>query len=376
MKEPLYLDYNATAPLRPEALQAYTQAAGQAGNASSVHGFGRASRKIVEDARRRIAASINADPAQVIFLSGGTEANATALGSAIDGRKPERLLVSDVEHTSILQAFPDITQTLPVESQGRVTAGVVAEALDETGTASRVSVMLANNETGVIQPIQEIAEAVHARGGLLHCDAVQALGKRPLSFPELGADILSLSAHKLGGPQGVGALVLRKGLHMEAYLRGGGQEGRRRAGTENVAGIAAFGAAVEAAVSRLEELEVLHKAHHRMEQAILEAAPTATIFGVETERLPNTSCIAMPGVSAELQLMSFDLEGIAVSAGSACSSGKVEPSHVLRAMGAGDSLSANAIRVSSGWASKPEDLERFAETWIRLYQRQHQSSVA
>ncbi|MFC4351242.1 cysteine desulfurase family protein [Fodinicurvata halophila] len=376
MKDPLYLDYNATAPLRPEALRAYTDAAGQAGNASSVHSFGRASRKIVEEARRRIAVSIDADPAQVIFLSGGTEANATALGSVIDERKPERLLVSDVEHTSVLQAFPDFTQTLPVDSQGRVTADVVAEALDETNAATRVSVMLANNETGVIQPIQEIAEAVHARGGLLHCDAVQGLGKRPLSFSELGADILSLSAHKLGGPQGVGALVLRNGLHMEAYLRGGGQEGRRRAGTENVAGIAAFGAAVEAAVSRLEEFETLHKAHHSMEQEILKAAPTATVFGAETERLPNTSCIAMPGVSAELQLMSLDLEGIAVSAGSACSSGKVEPSHVLRAMGAGDSLSANAIRVSSGWASKPEDLERFADAWIRLYQRQHQSSVA
>ncbi|MGM0561549.1 MAG: cysteine desulfurase family protein, partial [Pseudomonadota bacterium] len=253
--DPLYLDYNATAPMRPEALEAFRNAAEQTGNASSVHSFGRAARKLVEESRRRIARCIEADPAQVIFVSCGTEANATALGSIINGQKADNLIVSSVEHPSVLQAFPETTRTVPVDSSGHLLPAALRETLEDVPEGARVSIMLANNETGILQPISEIADVVHAKGGLLHCDAVQALGKLPLSFNELGADMISLSAHKLGGPQGVGALVLRKGLHLEAYLRGGGQEGRRRAGTENVAGIAAFAAAVEAAVAELSQFQ-------------------------------------------------------------------------------------------------------------------------
>lgn len=373
-KEPLYLDYNATAPMRPEALEAFRHAAEQTGNASSVHTFGRAARKLVEDARRQIARCIAADPAQVIFVSCGTEANAMALGSVINEQKAESLLVSSVEHPSVLQAFPEKMQTVPVDSNGHVSPATVRQYLEDAPYGTRVSVMLANNETGTLQPIPDIADEVHATGGLLHCDAVQVLGKLPLSFNELGADMISLSAHKLGGSQGVGALVLRKGLHLEACLRGGGQEGRRRAGTENVAGIAAFAAAVEAATEELFRFQSLGNAHREMEETLKAAAPEAVVFGTDGQRLPNTTCIAMPGVSAELQLMALDLEGIAVSSGSACSSGKVEPSHVLTAMGVDETLAANALRVSSGWASKPSDLERFSQAWLDIYQRQQRAA--
>ncbi|WP_026986440.1 cysteine desulfurase family protein [Fodinicurvata fenggangensis] len=371
---PLYLDYNATAPMRPEALEAFCSAAEQTGNASSVHAFGRAARKLVEESRRCIARCIEADPAQVIFVSCGTEANATALGSIINGQKADNLIVSSVEHPSVLQAIPETTRTVPVDSSGHLSPATLRETLEDVPEGARVSIMLANNETGILQPISEIADVVHAKGGLLHCDAVQALGKLPLSFSQLGADMISLSAHKLGGPQGVGALVLRKGLHLEAYLRGGGQEGRRRAGTENVAGIAAFAAAVEAAVAELSQFQSLENAHRKMEERLRNAAPEAVVFGTESERLPNTSCVAMPGVSAELQLMALDLEGLAVSSGSACSSGKVEPSHVLTAMGADKTLAANALRISSGWASSPSDLERFSQAWIDIYRRQQRAA--
>ncbi|WP_022727159.1 cysteine desulfurase family protein [Fodinicurvata sediminis] len=373
-KEPLYLDYNATAPMRPEALEAFRHAVEQTGNASSVHTFGRAARKLVEDARRQIARCIAADPTQVIFVSCGTEANATALGSVINEQEAEKLLVSSVEHPSVLQAFPEKMQTFPVDSNGHVSPTTVRQYLEDAPKGTRVSVMLANNETGTLQPIPEIADEVHAKGGLLHCDAVQALGKIPLSFNELEADMISLSAHKLGGPQGVGALVLRKGLHLEACLRGGGQEGRRRAGTENVAGIAAFAAAVEAATEELSRFQSLESAHREMEETLKGTAPETIVFGADSPRLPNTTCIAMPGVSAELQLMALDLEGIAVSSGSACSSGKVEPSHVLTAMGVDETLAANALRVSSGWASKPSDLERFSQAWLAVYQRQQRAA--
>lgn len=376
MKEALYLDYNATAPIRPEVLDAFRLAAEQTGNASSVHTYGRAARRLVEEARQRIAHCLDADPAGIIFVGSGTEANATALCSLVEGRSAERLLVSSIEHPSVLKAFPGITQTLPVRSDGRLSVSKFDEYLRDLTGQTRVSLMLANNETGVLQPVPRLADAVHAKGGLFHCDAVQVLGKFPLSFRSLGVDMMSLSAHKLGGPQGVGALVLRKGLHLEAYLRGGGQEGRRRAGTENVAGIAAFGAAVEAATVELNKNHALEQAHREMETRLLEAAPEAVVFGAECERLPNTTCIAMPGVSAELQLMALDLEGIAVSSGSACSSGKVEPSHVLAAMGVDNTLATNALRISSGWASKVSDLERFSQAWIDIYRRQSRSHVA
>ncbi len=228
--------------------------------------------------------------------------------------------------------------------------------------------MLANNETGVLQPLPQVVDLAHEHGALVHTDAVQAAGKVPLPGPALGADLLSLSAHKLGGPQGVGALVLRPGLELSALLRGGGQERRRRAGTENVAGIAGFGAAAAAAAAA-GEAERLAGLRDALEARVLALAPRAAIFGAAAPRLPNTSCLTMPGVAAETQVMALDLAGVAVSAGAACSSGKVAPSQVLRAMGVDAAAAATAIRVSLGWASEAGDVERFVAAWAELYTR-------
>jgi cysteine desulfurase len=355
--DPVYLDYNATAPLRPEAKAAVLAALELSGNASSVHGFGRAARRLIEDARDRVAALVGAPAERVVFTSGGTEANNLALRGG--GRM--RVLASAGEHDSVLRAAA--VETFPLRPDGIADLDALTTQIAEDSAPTLVSLMLANNETGVIQPVAEAASLAHAHGALLHCDAVQAAGKQPVDMASLGADLLSLSAHKLGGPQGVGALIVAEGLDLEPILRGGGQERRRRAGTENLSGIAGFGAAAEAAMAQLDAFAELARLREALEEGIRAAAPEAVIFGAGAARLANTTCVAAPGLSAETQVMALDLAGIAVSAGSACSSGKVGPSHVLRAMGASEAQAAGAIRISLGWASQSGDIERFLDAW-------------
>ena len=360
----IYLDYNATAPLRPEARAAIDAALGICGNPSSVHGFGRRARRVVEDARERVAALVGATPSQVIFTSGGTEANNLAL----TGTGRARRIVSAVEHDSVLRAAPE-AERAPVDMEGVAELDPLAAMLSGDGPPALLSLMLANNETGIIQPLQRAAELARDHGALLHCDAVQAAGKIPVDVAALGADLLSLSAHKLGGPPGVGALIVGDGIELAPLLAGGGQERRRRAGTENLPGIAGFGAAAEAALAGLDAYAEIAALRDDLEARALASVPGARIFGAGAPRLPNTSCLAMPETAAEIQVMALDLAGIAVSAGSACSSGKVEPSHVLRAMGAGEDAAGSAIRVSLGPESGAADIDRFLDAWSALHRR-------
>lgn len=360
----VYLDYNATAPLRPAALAAMTDALAEPGNASSVHGPGRRARRLIEAARARVAALAGAEASWVTFTSGGTEANNLAL----KGLPATRVLVSAGEHDSVLQAVPQ-GERLPLTPDGVVDLDALAAALEGTPEGTLVSVMLANNETGVLQPISEVVALARAAGAWVHCDAVQAAGKVPLDMAALGVDLLTLSAHKLGGPQGVGALLARPELPLNPLLQGGGQERRRRAGTENLPGIAGFGAAAETALEALSQAQDLVELRDRFEREIKLIAPDAKVFGAAAPRLPNTSCVALAGLGAETQLMALDLAGVAVSSGAACSSGKVQPSHVLTAMGATAEEAGAAIRVSLGWASTPADIDRLLAAWGDLYRR-------
>ena len=359
-----YLDYNATAPIRPEALAAMTAALAEPGNASSVHGPGRRARRLIEEARTKVAALAGVEPSWVTFTSGGTEANNLALG----GLPAARILVSAGEHDSVLQAVPQ-AQRIGLTPDGLVDLDALAAALQDTPDGTLVSVMLANNETGVIQPLAQVAALVRDAGAWLHCDAVQAAGKIPLDMLALDADLMTLSAHKLGGPPGVGALLARPELPLRALQRGGGQERRRRAGTENLAGIAGFGAAAETALEDLAEAQRLGELRDHFEREIKSLATGLQVFGAATPRLPNTSCVAVAGLPAETQIMALDLAGVAVSSGAACSSGKVQPSHVLSAMGVAPELAGGAIRVSLGWASKAEDVARLLAAWGDLYRR-------
>ncbi len=339
------------------------------GNPSSVHAEGREARKRVEAARATIAESVGALPRNLIFTSGGTEANALALApglSRADAPPLRRLVVSAIEHASVLAGgrFPeDAVTTVGVTPNGLVDLDELREGL-RRGPPALVSIMLANNETGAIQPVAEAAEIVHAEGGLLHVDAVQAFGKIAFNIKKAGADLMSLSAHKLGGPKGVGALVLTEELTAPAaLLRGGGQEKSRRAGTENVAGIAGFAAAANAALSGLKhEAQRLESMRSALESG-LRQTPGTIVFSQGVPRLPNTTLFTVPGLRAETAVIGFDLAGIAVSSGSACSSGKVQPSHVLQAMGFGPETAEGAVRLSLGWSTQEADIDRCLEAW-------------
>jgi cysteine desulfurase len=364
-----YLDWNATAPIRAEAVAAISEASTRWGNPSSVHRRGRDARQIVERSREAIAALIGcADPEGVIFVSGGTEANHLALLGC--GR--ERILVSAVEHDSVRQAAPG-AEMIPVDRDGIV----ALEALDKLLAADRrpalVSVMFANNETGVIQPVAEIARIAKRHGALFHCDAVQAAGKLSIETVAISADLVTLSAHKLGGPPGVGALVITGWLELSPLLRGGGQERRRRAGTENIAGIIGFAAAAKAAAAEIAVYDRVRTLRDELEAAIVAAAPEAVVLGTGVPRLPNTSAIAVPGIPAETQVIALDLDGVMVSAGAACSSGKVGPSHVLAAMGVAPAVAASTIRVSLGWLSRDGDIAHFLQAWNALRGRRSAS---
>ena len=362
MRNLTYLDYNATAPVRPEVIEAMRAVLEGTGNPSSVHRYGREARRALEHARALVATMVGAVPAQVVFTSGGTEANNQALRSARGA-----VVVSAIEHDSVLAAVPEAAR-VPVDEEGRIDMRAFEQALVRAAP-ELVSIMLANNETGVIQPVREAVEVARRHGARVHCDAVQAGGKLAIDMTALGVDLLTLSAHKFGGPQGVGALVVREGLEPEPLLCGGGQERRWRAGTENLPGIVGFGRACELAMADADWGQRTRALRDRLEARIDALAPAARVFGRDAERLPNTSCLAMPGVGKETQLIAFDLAGIAVSTGSACSSGKVGPSHVLAAMGIDPEDAASAIRVSLGWASDDDDVDRFADAWGRLYVR-------
>ncbi len=368
----VYLDHNATTPVRPEAVRAMMAALGAVGNPSSVHGAGRAARKLVEEAREQVAAAVGASAAGVVFTSGGSEANALALSGL--GRKV--VIASAVEHPSVLKAAA--CHLLPVDADGVAQPAALERLLQGLpGREVVVAVMLANNETGVVQPVAELARIAHARGALVHCDAVQALGRLPVDMAALGADSLALSAHKVGGPQGTGALVLADGaFDLAPLIKGGGQELRRRAGTENVPGIAGFAAALAAALpGYADEAARLAALRDGIEARLAAALPGLRRFGADVERLGNTSCLAVPGLSAQTAVMALDLAGVMVSAGSACSSGKVAPSAVLTAMGAGD-LAGAAIRVSLGWTSTAADGEAFCDAFLPLAARHAEKNAA
>ncbi|KQY26075.1 aminotransferase [Caulobacter sp. Root487D2Y] len=363
----IYLDYNATAPIRPEARDAVLRAFEVAGNPSSVHASGRAARDIVETARAQVAALVGVVPGSVTFVSGGTEANALAIGSAAFSGF-NRVIVSEGEHDAVLEtAAASGLQVLkmPLDADGVARLDWLEEALSDEGRAL-VCLMLANNETGVIQPVAQAAALVRAADGWLHVDAVQAAGKIAIDFTALGADTMALSAHKLGGPQGVGALVAGTRATIVRQQHGGGQERGRRAGTENVAGIAGFGAAAEAALRDLPSLA--NQGTWRDALAERVKAAGAVVLGGGARRLPQTLCLAAEGFASQIQVMNLDLAGVMVSAGSACSSGKVKASRVVEAMGRPD-LAPFALRVSGGWATTEQDWISCGDAWLAAYSR-------
>jgi cysteine desulfurase len=371
-----YLDYNATAPLRGEAREAALAAMETTGNPSSVHAEGRAARRIVEDARSEVARLASVTSRCITFVSGGTEAANAALnpefGGGLKAPRLERLIVSAGEHPCVLTGhrFP-IAEVAPLAPDGRIDLDWLEAACRRPGRAL-VALQGANNETGVLQPVAEAAALVHAAGGFLFCDAVQMAGRIPCDVAALGADALMLSAHKMGGLKGAGALVVaRAGINLGAPLmRGGGQERGGRAGTESVATIAAFGAAARACLTELDaEPGRLAGLSERLAVAVRSVANDAVVFAERAPRLPNTVCFAIPGVEAATLMIALDLAGVAVSSGSACSSGKVAPSHVLAAMGAPAELARGAIRLSLGWASTETDVERFAAAFASVIAR-------
>jgi cysteine desulfurase len=372
MVDRVYLDWNATAPLRPEAREAMAAALDLCGNPSSVHAEGRQARRLMENARDIVAGAIGVSAKNIVLTSGGTEANALALRSGLRrGSSPpvERLVVSAIEHASVLAGgrfAAEAIDIMGVTRSGLLDLKQLRTAL-EGRPAALVSVMLANNETGAVQPVAEAAEIVHAAGGLLHVDAIQAFGKIPFNINELNADLITVSAHKIGGPKGVGALALAEGLlGLEPLLRGGGQEQSRRAGTENVAGIAGFGAATRAALETLADGAARLKGlRTRLENGLRETQG-AIVFSDDVPRLPNTTLFTVPGLRAETAVIGFDLAGIAVSSGSACSSGKVQPSHVLEAMGFDPEIAQGAVRLSLGWSTRDTDIDRCLEAWRKV----------
>ena len=372
MPNRVYLDWNATTPLRPEARAALAAACDLCGNPSSVHAEGRQARRLVEDARAAIAAAIGARVQDVVFCSGGTEANALALTPGLHrapGAPVQRLLVSAVEHVSVLAGgrfAVEAIGSINVTRSGLVDLDHLLALLAE-GPPALVSVMLANNETGAIQSVGEVADIVHAAGGLLHVDAIQAFGKIPFDLVTTRADLLTLSAHKIGAPKGVGAVVLADGVQgLDPMLRGGGQEMGRRAGTEDVAGISAFGAAATVVMATLNNDSTrLRRLRDRAEEGLKQTSGMI-IFSESVPRLPNTTLFTAPGLRAETAVIGFDLAGIAVSSGSACSSGKVQPSHVLAAMGVGRELAQGAVRLSLGWSTTEYDVDLTLQAWRKL----------
>lgn len=369
----VYLDYNASGLVRPEVQAIMAKALAEGGNPNAVHAFGRRARAYVETARAQVADLVGADPTAVVFSSGGTESNAQAVASAV-AAGCTRLIVSATEHPCVAEtalASGAAVETLPVDGDGVVDLAWLAEAIARPGR-TMVAIHHANNESGVIQPIAEAAALVRAAGGWLHVDAIQSAGKIPVDMRTLGADTLTLSAHKLGGPQGVGALVSKEGTPIIRTLHGAGQERGLRAGTENVPGIAGFGVAADCAARDL-DAAMAHIAWRDGAEAKVQAAG-ATIIGGAVPRLPNTLFMAVEGWDSPQQLITLDLVGVMVSAGSACSSGKTKPSKAISAMGL-HHLATGGVRVSGGWGTTEADWTRFADAWVAAWAK-HQARAA
>lgn len=370
----VYLDYNATTPVFPQAIDAANDVMAHVGNPSSVHAAGRRARAVLEGARESIGKFAGVAPSRVVFTSGGTEANAMAiLGSAAAGLI-KRLIVSAIEHDSVLESAKLAAQRyglaldiVPVLSNGVIDLEALEHVLRSNALPGLVSVMAANNETGVLQPIDEAAKLAHRYGSLFHTDAAQIAGRMPFIVRDF--DFTSLVAHKLGGMAGAGALIIRS-EHDPALLWGGGkQESGRRSGTEALTAIAAFGAAADETRKLLSLCAPLDYLRDPMEARMKTAVPGIRVFGAESPRLPQTSYIGLPGTLAETQVIALDLAGFAVSAGSACSSGKVHQSHVLTAMGMSEAEARCAIRVSFGWGTREADLKRFTDVWSQQLKR-------
>lgn len=368
----IYADYNATAPLRPEAKAAIAAALDLTGNPSSVHAEGRKARTLVEGARETVAAAIGACRDDIAFTGGGTEAAGAPLRAALLFGNVS-LLISPIEHDAVAShASRDDHHSWFVGADGVVDLDSLKADVARTvkqGLQPVVSLMLVNNETGVIQPVTEAAEIVHAAGGLIHCDAIQALGKIDVSIIDLDVDYLSVSAHKIGGPHGVGALFVKPGAPFRAVQTGGGQEFGRRAGTENVAGVVGFGASLEAALHGMAGYRALEPHRDRMESRLKAVAQTLQVHGGTAPRVAGVSCFGIESLPSETQIMGLDLAGFALSAGSACSSGKVKSSRVLTAMGLSDDAARSSIRASFGWNSTPGEFEALAEAWIKMVAR-------
>ena len=380
----IYHDHNATSPLRACARHAIATALEGCGNASSIHGPGRAARACIEKSREQVSKLAGCAPSAVIFTSGGSEANALALRGAVAGAlaaedRITRIFVTAIEHDSVRANAAALAETvpgiklseIPVTRDGAIDLGALRLQLIQGKGRVLVSVMAANNETGVIQHLDAVRRIVSAEGGegaLLHVDAVQSAGRVALSFAALAADYMTLSAHKLGGPQGAGALIVKDGAPLAPIISGGGQEMGRRSGTENVAAIAGFGETAEEAAG-LDDMSRIARLRATFESELKQLMPEAKIFGANAPRLPNTSNFAIPGLSAETALIALDLDGIAVSSGSACSSGKVKPSHVLAAMGVDEKLARSGLRVSFGWSSCEEDVGAIVASLRTLVRR-------
>jgi len=366
-KNRTYLDHNASVPLRHEARAAMLAAQDVAGNPSSVHAEGRHARAIIEAAREQVALLVNAKPSEVIFTSGATEANNWVLAASWNA-----IAFAGIEHDSVtapIAASSAKRIDLSVATNGVADLDGIREALAASAEASErtlLTLMMANNETGVIQPVAQAAALAREHGVMVHTDAVQAPGRIPVDFAAMGVDTLSVSAHKLGGPRGVGALVLRDGVELPALIKGGGQERRRRGGTENVSGIAGFGAAAAVAANEKDAARRIAKLRDRLENGVKRATPAAVIIGSDAPRLINTAYIAVPGKLAETLIIKLDLEGIAVSAGAACSSGKVGSSHVLKAMNLGPEITGSAVRVSLGPQTQDDDIAAFLAAWEKV----------
>ena len=363
MKNQIYLDYNATAPMRPEVISLMTQIMSGVGNASSVHGFGRAARKYIETARDQVATLCAVNTDQVIFTSGATE----AINTVLYGYKDKPILISTIEHPAVIEAAEHAT-LIPVLPNGLVDIESYKDLLETTKPAI-VSIMLVNSETGVIQPIKELSDLAHAHGALFHTDAVQGAGRLDISLDKLGVDFMTLSAHKFAGPQGVGAIIKRNGLPLSKFMRGGGQEKNCRAGTHNTAGIAGMGLAAELASKNMEDYQRITALRDKIETHINNLTDKATIYGADAPRVGNTCNAGLAGMPAQTQMMALDLEGISVSSGSACSSGSFKPSHVLKAMGVNDENAKSALRISLGWATTSADIDVFLKSYTKLIER-------
>ena len=359
----IYLDYNATAPIRPEVLALVTTIMGEVGNASSVHRFGASARAHVETARRQVAALCDVPADQVIFTSGATE----SINTVLCGYRDKPVLISAIEHPAVIAAAPHAKE-IKVTSDGLVDMDDYKRLLREEKPAL-VSIMMVNSETGVIQPVADLAALAHEAGALFHTDAVQAAGRLDIRLDNLKTDFMSLSAHKMAGPQGVGAVIWREGLELPKFMLGGGQEKNCRAGTHNTAGIAGMGLAAELAVQNMPNYTNITKLRDDMEAQIRALTNNIIIYGDQAPRVGNTCNIGLSGVPAQTQMMALDLDGIAVSSGSACSSGSFKPSHVLTAMGADETAAKSALRISMGWATTSAEIDAFISSYKKIIQK-------